>query len=283
MWRSWIVILSFSYIVTTIQAIIDVAKSIPIPSIITEELQHFTEKVTKDLFDTDDSIQMGYSIFSGRSILRTVVPSIQDVRSKQYLALKFLIEKNLDAAHEVILGVNWTNIQEAEYAATHPGMTNWNQRHPLSNEDDLLHSILHRLEGNHIGEEGNYSGWENAKYWATGGPKRHVCFSPYHHPIHQALCQLCPQIAPTLKSYLITKKTRYHHSIPSGDKGRLRSICIEPNCWDPISYINLCHYSEWTDELKAIQIAEILLLLRMELLKIHGMEVAYLLETLDPS
>ena len=82
-------------------------------------------------------------------------------------------EKNsaMDKAHELILGVNMTNIEEAEYAATHPGQTSWSADHPLSTEQDIMHALIHRLEGHNVGEGGHW-GYENAKYWLAGGDKK---------------------------------------------------------------------------------------------------------------
>jgi len=82
-----------------------------------------------------------------------------------------------DVAHEVLLGVNLDNVEEAEYAATHPGETNWSKQHPLSDVDDMAHSLIHRLEGNRRGE-GNHTGYENAKYWIAGGPKLNPTIPP---------------------------------------------------------------------------------------------------------
>jgi hypothetical protein len=67
----------------------------------------------------------------------------------------------LDKAHELILGVNRTNIDEAEYAAMNPG-TSWSEDHSLNSDQDMLHALIHRIEGDKIGE-GGYTGYENAK------------------------------------------------------------------------------------------------------------------------
>jgi len=90
----------------------------------------------------------------------------------------------LDKAHEMILGVNRTNIDQAEYAATHPGKTRWSRDHPLTAEQDMLHSILHRLEGWYVGE-GGHRGYENAKYWLVGGGK--MLDAVEHHPVREKL------------------------------------------------------------------------------------------------
>ena len=83
-----------------------------------------------------------------------------------FILLSSSLSNKLDIAHEILLGVNLTNIQEAEYAATHPGQTNWYKNHPLSQSDQYLHGIIHRIEGSNIGE-GGLTGYENAKYWLS--------------------------------------------------------------------------------------------------------------------
>ena len=90
-------------------------------------------------------------------------------RTKKALwALELTGQGYLDAAHDVILGVTtWEDLDLAEYAATHSGLTNWSQTHPLSDVDDVIHSMIHRLEGSAVGE-GGYTGYQNAKYWLAG-------------------------------------------------------------------------------------------------------------------
>lgn len=86
----------------------------------------------------------------------------QSVSSSPYLvaAIIFLLDNYPDISHELVLGVTFDNytISQAEYAATHPGNNTWSKQRPtLSTSSDLLHSILHRLEGEQLGE-GGYSG-----------------------------------------------------------------------------------------------------------------------------
>ena len=85
-----------------------------------------------------------YSIFRGDSSLRSL-PEYQSrwigEYGKSVSALMLFLSGSMDAAHEVILGVTPDVIGEAEYAATHPG-SGWYQNHPLSTEDDWIHSII---------------------------------------------------------------------------------------------------------------------------------------------
>lgn len=243
-------------------ALLDVAKNI----YLTKKMQTVVELLSRqtiELFSTYTPLALEYSIFSGISALHTL--PLVDTGSKAFIALQLLTQRNIDAAHEVILGVNWSNIEEAEYAATNRGQTNWTQEHPFSDEDDMVHSLIHRLEGDLKGE-GGFTGWDNAKYWAAGGPKMYKCVG--RHPVHQALCRLCGKLAPTLEPLLVAKKKRQHEIIAGG--GKTRILCVEDGCFDPISFIALCQHTEWTEELKNIQVAETLLLIRWELLKICG-------------
>jgi hypothetical protein len=80
---------------------------------------------------------------------------------------------SMDKAHGIILGVNETNNVEAEFAATNRGKTSWSEDHPLNTDQDMLHSIIHRLEGGVIGE-GGYTGYDNSKYWLFGGDKKYI-------------------------------------------------------------------------------------------------------------
>jgi len=67
------------------------------------------------------------------------------------------------------LGFNSTSIDEAEYAAMNPG-TSWSEDHSLNSHQDMLHALIHRIEGEHMGKCG-YTGYENAKYWLVRGGK----------------------------------------------------------------------------------------------------------------
>lgn len=224
-----------------------------------------------ELFSSSAPRPLEYSIFSGRSALRKLPSRFKG--TKTFIALQLLLQKRFDAAHEVLLGVDWTNLDAAEYAAIHRGETNWTQEHPFSDEDDLVHSLLHRLEGDAKGE-GGHVGWENAKYWVAGGPKRFNSLG--EHPVHKALCHLCRELAPTLEHLLVAKKERQHEIIAG--EGKTRTLWIEQGCFDPISFIALCRHTEWTEELNTMQIAEVLLLVRLELLKKGGESTADLFD-----
>ena len=111
-----------------------------------------------------DSINFGYVktlpmkygiLFDGTSSLRSLVDNdIIDLLKQQktyyhrIAAILLLFRGNLEAAsHEVVLGVSPAELEEAEYAASHPGETSWSEDHPLTTASDMIHSIIHRLEG----------------------------------------------------------------------------------------------------------------------------------------
>jgi hypothetical protein len=166
----------------------------------------------------------------------------------------------LDSAHEVVLGVRPNNIRDAEFAATHPGQTSWMQEHPLSDLDDWIHSIIHRREGDAIGE-GNHTGWENAKYWAAGGPKQLYSNrsttdndtennNTEHHVIAQKLARVARQRAPLcVEAGVVTTRPITQHLILAGNNGqdddgdnnnkKQQIVAIPANCWDPFCFINL--------------------------------------------
>lgn len=246
-------------------AFIDVSRDLKLTSQLGDIVKRL-ESQAKDLFSSDATLALEYLIMrQGVSSLRTL-PEKPLATSKVLLALRLLLEKNIDGAHDVILGVDWSNLDEAEYAATHRGQTNWTQEHPFSEEDNLVHSLIHRLEGD-IEGEGSYTGWENAKYWVAGGPQKHTCLG--HGAIHQALCRSCSRIcSPSLVDLLVTKKKRMHTIIAGG--GTTRSVWIDKGCFDPVSFINLCQHTEWNDELRELQVAEVLLLIRIELMRHFG-------------
>lgn len=252
------------------QVLSDIASESLRPSSVHGTLEALSPQAA-ELFSSCAPCALEYSIFLGHSALRKV-PS-RFTGSKTFIALQHLLQREFDAAHDLLLGVDWTNLDEAEYAATHRGQTNWTQEHAFSDEDDLVHSIIHRLEGDLEGE-GGHMGWENAKYWAAGGPK---CFRTLgRNPVHQALCRLCRKRAPTLEHLLVAKTNRKHEIIAGG--GKTRILWVEQGCFDPITFIALCQHTEWTEELKTMQIAEILLLIRTELLKMAGESCVDLLD-----
>lgn len=160
-----------------------------------------------------------------------------DSKKKTKVALLLLSAGYGDAAHDVLLGTTFGNLEQAEYAATHRGQTNWAQEHPLSDWDDVLHSIIHRIcEGNRTGE-GGYTGNENAQYWCAGGPKQYskpiASFNQrmineeeeevtYYSTttvlgkVYQSLCQLALERAPICVSRGIVAQTQ--ESKPTADK-----------------------------------------------------------------
>jgi hypothetical protein len=183
---------------------------------------------------------LGYSIFQGHSALRNFsTPSLlsDDSLSKASKALLLICAGYGDAAHEVLLGVTLDAIEEAEYAATHPGQTSWSDDHPLEDIDDWVHSILHRIEGNAIGE-GGHPGFENAKFWAAGGPKAYDRLG--NTSWKEALCRVAKRKAPIAASLgVAAAEDNSHKIISSGGKPR-RTLTITQGCWDPIRYIELC-------------------------------------------
>lgn len=193
-----------------------------------------------------------------------------------------------DAAHEVLLGVETTNIDDAEYAATHPGKTSWAVDHPLTAYDDMVHSVLHRMcEGDLVGE-GGYTGWENAAFWAAGGPKMNYYSSASssdenhrppnksdQHPVRSALAMAALQYAPDCVNAGIVslKQPGQQHVIIAGG-GRNRTVSVPTGWWDPFCYIDLLrahsttkHTSALQSELDWLQELELRLLLRFELLQ----------------
>ncbi|GAX24875.1 hypothetical protein FisN_2Lh146 [Fistulifera solaris] len=205
--------------------------------------------------------------------------------SKIAQAIWLLICGYGDAAHEVLLGVNATNQDIAEYAATHPGQTSWHQDHPLEDVNDLVHSLIHRYEGDFMGE-GGHSGFENAKYWAAGGPKEYKNFGNTDAAssvslIHKALLQWSSLHTPKIAADVVsTNSARIHSIIASG--GKRRQVVVAPGCWDPFAFIDLCSTAEQLssleqDQLKILQEFELRLLLRYVLLEQRGCDLEILL------
>jgi len=228
---------------------------------------------TRDRLTTPPSLVLEYGIFRGRSSLRDLSP--EDTRlfddrdyypelasSKSLLAIALLLRGRGDAAHETVLGVDASNLGEAEYAATHPGKNHWSERHPLSDVDDMVHSIVHRLEGDAWGE-GNQTGWENAKYWVSGGPKRHEEVPPAsvrnrsaqqrrRHPVPVQLARYARSFAPHAVAAgvvvdggaedddgaMTSDNRRRCHAVIAGG-GEQRTVAVAPGCWDPIRFIDL--------------------------------------------
>lgn len=195
-------------------------------------------------------------------------------KSKIIQAVWLLLSGHGDAAHEVLLGVNETNLELAEYAATHPGQTTWQRDHPLDDVNDLLHSLIHRCEGLSIGE-GGHSGIGNAKYWAAGGPKEYFSaddteetIAPAAKLIHRALLEWSTRHTPKIAALLVsTTATRTHSIIASG--GKRRRVKVRPGCWDPFTFIDLSCSSKQLimnsfekEQLNRLQEFELRLLLR---------------------
>ena len=243
------------------------------------------------------SLPMTYSIFNGTSSLRTLAEDDLDVLRPSSIgvygvrnspafhraaAALLLSRGRLEAAHEVVLGVTPHNLDEAEYAATHRGQTDWSATHPLTDTADRIHSIIHRLEGSALGE-GNHTGYANAKYWILGGPKELVCPEP--HPIRNELRRRVLQHAPNLLNRGIIAgegkdgRGPIHQVIAGGEK--MREVRIPPGEWDDVAFIDVCRLrSENRDvcepdrlseeecrEIEILQETELLLLIQHELIK----------------
>jgi hypothetical protein len=278
MWRRLLIL---SFLPCSVNAItVDVTKDLDWSNL-SQEIRalpifrdHDIADRAREIFFADAPLKLEYSIFAGKSSLRESIPATVKESTKTLVALTFILQGQLDAAHEVILGVDWSNLDSAEYAAMHRGQTNWTKEHPLSDEDDLAHSLIHRLEGDSEGE-GGYSGWENSKYWVAGGPKMNHWLGK--HPVHEALSILCERIAPSFLGMFVCSKDR-NHEIIAGE-GKTRLVYIQRGCFDPISFVHICQHVQRNEELISLQVAEILLLIRFELLKLCSGDLSRLLET----
>jgi hypothetical protein len=211
---------------------------------------------------------LNYTIFSGRSALRDLPPPppplLDEWREERWnpppavktnsttsfkaiWALELLTAGHLDAAHEVLLGVTFDELEAAEYAATHRGQTTWNQDHPLDETDDFLHSMIHRLEGPQTGE-GGYTGHENAKYWFAGGPKAlsSLPSSSSEHPVYRALSEYASQVHPNLVRRPSSTSSILPTLIPAADVsheiiaggGRNRTVQVRAGSWDGIDLVD---------------------------------------------
>lgn len=191
-----------------------------VPASIERNIVSFCEKGTKNK-------PLDYNIFNGRSSLRGEEATYQDTHSKAYNAMMLLLREKADAAHEVILGVKPNNVAEAEYAAAHPGT--WNEK--LTDTDDRIHSLIHRsIEGDAVGE-GKHTGWENACYWAAGGPKSKKVLAYRNDKLIQAAHKT------SLYTELVPRFDRSHQVIAGG--GESRKVKVAAGCWDPIAFIKL--------------------------------------------
>jgi hypothetical protein len=249
---------------------LDFLSDLPVSNDLAQSLQNIDfSTVTKPL-------ALQYDIFRGRSALRDL-PQVdrQLLRlpdlSKTAVAILLLLRGLGDAAHEVLLGVTLENLVEAEYAASRPG-TDWAKQHPLSAEDDMLHYILHRCEGCEIGE-GNHTGFENAAYWAAGGPKQHS-LQP-KHAVSSAMFQYAKQHAPhCIRSGVLARLvTRTYAKVIAGGGSHKRTVSVANNSWDPFRFLDLCRnrpegcLPAMAREIDMLQEIEVRLLLRYELLR----------------
>lgn len=235
-------------------------------------------------------LPMKYGIFSGRSSLRSLDADVDLLRPSKYgvfgvmnpqafhraASILLLLRGNLEASHEVVLGVTPMEIEEGEYAATHPGQTSWADDHPLTTSADIIHASIHRLEGSALGE-GNHTGYDNAKYWAMGGPK--TLEKPAPHPVRELLADRARQYAPYCVSRGVVAVTGGEdgkgptHCIIAGG-GEMRHVRIPPGQWDDIAYIDICKLrseggltAEESAQVADLQKAELLYLLKNELIK----------------
>lgn len=243
------------------------------------------DKAWKDaeILSRKTSLEMDYGLYRGVSVLRSFSDDQQTLFDPSHYgfqdtstlddeklsslyraaAIMLLLEGSLGAAHEVLLGVTPKDIETAEYAASHPGQTSWAKDHPSSFTDvsDWIHSVLHRLEGNNVGE-GDHTGFHNARYWALGGPKS--LHEPAEHPLREVLAMRGPFLAPLCVA-----------------KGLLKQNSDSVKIWDDLAFIDLCrlrHEGKLTEEECAevvkLQQLEICALLHNELCLAHGLDPA---------
>ena len=226
-----------------------------------------------------NSLRMDYGLFHGASTLRSLstddqklfnpshygIESFRTLQQKasfyRVVSLLLLLQGNLGAAHEVLLGVTFDELEEAEYAATHPGQTPWAQNHPFSFEDtsDWIHSVIHRYEGANLGE-GNHTGYYNAIHWAKGGPKK--LKQPNEHVLRKILATTVSKRAP-----LLCKSVLRSVNIDSNGDGAENELL-----WDDVAFIELCrlnHEGKLTKE-ESVEVEE---LQKMELCALLHHEV----------
>lgn len=228
---------------------------------------------------SDNNNKLDYSIFDGRSCIRSLPSDLKQklfttppTLTKAATAIILLLSGYIDASHEVVLGVTPTNVDDAEYAATHRGQTTWTTDHPFTDVDDLVHSLIHRKEGHAIGE-GGYSGYDNAKYWAAGGPKLCERSLTTNHPVYQSLASFAKQRAPMCVDAGVVTTADVSHKIIQGG-GKERTVTVPKDCWDPFCFIDLCrHYGHdnalLNAEIRMLEEREIDLILEHEVKNIH--------------
>ena len=156
---------------------------------------------------------------------------------------------------------------DAEYAATHRGETSWTDDHPLDDVDDIIHSLINRIEGSLVGE-GGYTGYENAKYWAAGGPKKLAMAEICEHPVCRALVILATRKADLFSEHsslllatLIPSQTVEHKIIAGGRK--FRTVSVPAGKWDSLGLIDL--WQQASSSLSLTMRSQLLKLLEIEL------------------
>ena len=238
-------------------------------TLISTEVNELVKKFLQDAESNSSCLiqnvphEMQYEIFNGKSSFRSltsqqlILCQKLHTKSKLLLVFYFLLKQNLDLAHEIILGVNTQNFQEAEYAASHPGQTSWSDDHPLSTLDDILHCIIHRFEGCNRSKEGSgtYSGYENAKFWLVGGDKK--LSTNDEHDLWTFMKEYVFKNDETRKKFgclglVVPEKhddddvdshdgkinRREHSVIASG--GARRTVSVGSGKWDEFRFIDLC-------------------------------------------
>jgi hypothetical protein len=234
-------------------------------------------------------LQMHYNITKeGRSSLRSLTSSESEYvqlsehqfdtasnnRTSIILAPLLILlhggQYSLDKAHELILGVNRTNIEQAEYAATHPGKTSWSVDHPLDADQDLLHALIHRLEGETAGE-GGHTGFENAKYWLAGGGK--MLESVEDHVVKNHLKEYVLKRKYLHHPDLVPLETRTYSIIAGG--GKRRVVVVQSGTFDFFRFHAMCEIrygghnddvsdwnEDWSSSLDELQRAELEILFK---------------------
>lgn len=228
-----------------------------------ESIQHDGNWTYVSHLSLNNNQPMNYSIFQGYSAVR-LLPDVWKSRfqaskrrygtnktRKTIWALELIGQGYLDAAHEVIMGVTkWDDLDKAEHVAIYEGQKNWSQKNYISDIDDVIHSIIHRLEGNAIGE-GGYTGYQNAKYLITGGPKQSRSVLPSIADgnevalVYEVLTEYLKQMYPELVESLITSSDELHYEIIV-EGGRCRNVTVPPYSWNGLALIDL-----WTDTFTA--------------------------------
>jgi hypothetical protein len=92
-------------------------------------------------------------------------------------------------------------------------------------------------------------GYENAKYWAAGGPK-YSSTHYQHQPVYGALCHLARQKTPLCVAAGIIASShggKFHEILADG--GHRRTVHVPKGCWDPFCFIDIiCHRQQSKQE-----------------------------------